>query len=90
MLSPACLASFAPAGEQWRCIFAQYMTPFIVTPLFVLNSRFDQCQLAGCELNMPDANSGWAKLTAEEKAVAVSYSQNFSAALTNTVCARAR
>jgi len=77
-------------GEQWRCIFAQYTAPFIVTPLFVLNSRFDACQMAGCELNMPDANGGWANLTAEEKAVAVAYSQNFSAALTNTVCARTR
>jgi hypothetical protein len=82
-LSPACLASFAPA-EQWRCIFAQYTTEFIVTPLFVLNSRFDSCQMAGCELNLPDANSGWKNFTAEERAVAVDYSHNFSRALTDT------
>lgn len=43
-LSPACLAAF-PVDQQWRCIFAQYTAAFIKTPTFMLNSRFDTCQL---------------------------------------------
>jgi hypothetical protein len=42
-LAPACLAAFP--GQEWRCIFAQYTARFIATPTFLLNSRFDTCQL---------------------------------------------
>ena len=63
---------------------AQYALPFVATPLFVLNSKFDACQMAGCELNLPDANAGWAKCSAAERAAAVAFSHNFSASLTAT------
>ena len=43
-LSPACLAAY-PTEQQWKCIFAQYTAGFIRTPTFMLNSRFDTCQL---------------------------------------------
>jgi hypothetical protein len=48
-LAPACLAAL-PAALQWRCIMPQYTARYVQTPLFALNSRYDSCQLGGCEL----------------------------------------
>ena len=42
-LAPACLTAYP--GEEWKCIFAQYTARFIATPTFLLNSRYDTCQL---------------------------------------------
>lgn len=58
-LSRACLAAYAAA--PWHCIFAQYTARFIDTPVFLLNSKFDSCQLGGCELNIPSSQfaHGW-------------------------------
>ena len=78
-LSPACLAAY-PAGEQWRCIFAQYAAPYIATPVFALNSRFDSCQLNGCELDLPTVSKGWPNMAPSDQAAAESYAAAFMAA----------
>jgi hypothetical protein len=49
-LSPACQAHYG--ADAWKCIMAPYAAPFIVTPFFALQSRFDKWQL-GEELFMP-------------------------------------
>lgn len=46
-----------------------------------MNSKFDTCQLNGCELNMADANVGWAKMLPAHKAVAIAYAASFDATL---------
>jgi hypothetical protein len=43
-LSPACLAHFGDA-EAHKCFMAPHMYPFIKTPLFVFNSKFDGWQM---------------------------------------------
>merc|ERR1711871_1638905 len=40
-------------GDEWKCLFAQYPIPFIVTPIFMLNSPIDTWQL-GNILRLPD------------------------------------
>ena len=32
----ACVAALKPTGEDWKCIFAQYVAPFIKSELFVM------------------------------------------------------
>lgn len=78
-LSPACLAHFA--SEPWRCIFAQYTAQFIATPTFALNSKFDTCQLNGCELGLSDANVGWSKMLPAHRTIAIAYAGDFDASL---------
>jgi hypothetical protein len=78
-LSPACLSYYS--AEPWKCIFAQYTAAFIRTPTFLLNSKFDTCQLNGCELGMGDANAGWSKMSPAHQGIAVAYSQSFDASL---------
>ena len=78
-LAPACLQ--ANAGQEWRCIFAQYAARYIETPTFLLNSRFDTCQLNGCELLLPDANAAWSAMQPSSRAAAVAYAADFDAAL---------
>jgi len=41
----ACLASYRASGEQWRCLMAPYLAPFVATPMFVMNSAYDAWQL---------------------------------------------
>ena len=77
-LSPACLAAY-PA-QQWKCIFAPYAAPYISTPVFALNSRFDSCQLNGCELDLPTVSKGWANMSPDDQAAAVDYAAAFMAA----------
>ena len=40
-----CLAALVPKGEGWKCLMAQYLVPFIETPLYVMNSAYDAYQL---------------------------------------------
>lgn len=43
-LNPHCLAEH-PAGEGYRCLFAQHAAPFLQTPLFMLQSYYDAYQI---------------------------------------------
>jgi len=36
----ACLSA-AAVGEEWKCLMAPYIAPYIQTPLYVMNSPFD-------------------------------------------------
>ena len=38
----ACIAANKGA-EEWKCIFAQYTYPHIVTPTFVAEGGYDSC-----------------------------------------------
>ena len=49
-LSPECQADLAP--DAWRCILAPWAAPFVRTPWFALQSRFDHWQLSQ-ELFLP-------------------------------------
>ena len=40
----ACLAYYGPRGEPWKCLLAPYLTPFVRTPLFIMNSAYDAWQ----------------------------------------------
>jgi hypothetical protein len=51
-LSPECQAHYSATGDSWKCIMAPYAAPFVATPWFALQSRFDKWQL-GEELFMP-------------------------------------
>lgn len=44
-LSPACQAFYGP-DNAWKCIMAPHAAPFVQTPWFALQSRFDHWQLA--------------------------------------------
>lgn len=81
-LSPACLAFYGP-DQAWRCIFAQYAAPFIQSPIFAVNSKFDACQLGGCEFFLPSAvaNENWEGYNSTEAALAQRYASDFMAAL---------
>lgn len=50
-LSPACQAALAPTS--WRCFIPSYAVPFVSTPMFFMQSRFDKWQLGNGELNIP-------------------------------------
>ena len=43
-LSSTCQTSHAP--DSWKCIMAPYAAPFITTPWFAFQSRFDKWQLS--------------------------------------------
>jgi len=40
----ACEAHYAATGDTWRCNMAQYVYPFVASPVFVLNSFQDSWQ----------------------------------------------
>jgi len=40
-----CLDYYEPLNEQWKCIFAEYTSPFIQTPIFPLQSEYDSWQV---------------------------------------------
>ena len=40
----ACLRAYA-RDEQWRCLMAPYLAPFVATPMFVMNSAYDAWQM---------------------------------------------
>ena len=78
-----CLAAHGSGGdnEPWRCIFAQYTMPYLETPLFVLNSRFDSWQLCW-SFGLP--NSPFATWNRTIKASALDFGEDFSTALAAT------
>lgn len=45
MTNQACIAHYTPLGTPWKCIFAQYVLPFIKTPLFIAQNLYDSYQL---------------------------------------------
>ena len=49
-LSSSCKS--AHPGDEWRCWMAPYVAPFVRSPVFVVQSRFDEFQLA-CLLGLP-------------------------------------
>lgn len=36
-----CIKNYSTSAESWKCVLAQYTYPFIQTPIFVLNARYD-------------------------------------------------
>jgi len=55
-LNADCVAAYASKpSESWKCYFAQYTSPFIRTPIFALQSRFDAWQIPEI-LGSRDAN----------------------------------
>eukprot|EP01052_Picozoa_sp_SAG31_P006059 SAG31_NODE_275_length_18666_cov_8.489309_2_plen_405_part_00 len=40
LFNPACVRVW-PDAERWKCVFPQYVLPDLVTPYFMLSSRFD-------------------------------------------------
>jgi len=53
-LNSRCINAYVSTDSAWRCIFAQYTSPFIVTPIFPLQSEYDSWQVAN-ELDSTDA-----------------------------------
>jgi hypothetical protein len=53
-----CLAG-VPQAEQWRCLMAQYIAPYIDTPMFVLQSGYDcyQIPIPGGMECLPDCSA---------------------------------
>jgi len=41
----ACVTALRPSGEDWKCIFAQYVAPFIKSELFVMQNLYDSWQI---------------------------------------------
>ena len=77
-LPPDCLAHYAASAQQWKCFFAQYVAPFIRTPLFALQPMYDAYQ-TGSELKSTDpakVNAYGANLTATLKSVVLSNPAN--------------
>jgi hypothetical protein len=64
--SPACLAAKA-AADQWQCVMAPYLLPFISTPLFISQSFADSWQ-SGAVMGLP-CSPGTCKDNATEAAV---------------------
>jgi hypothetical protein len=75
-LSASCIAVFG-----WKCIMPQYTARFITTPLFMVNSRYDSCQLGGCELMLPAPIGPWAAMSASSQVAARQYSKDFDTAV---------
>ena len=46
-IEPACRT--ANVGQEWRCIFAEYVFPFLKTPLFAVESLYDAWQIPNVE-----------------------------------------
>ena len=47
-----CINYYRPRNESWKCFMAQYVVPFVQTPLFFSQDLFDSWQLANIyELN---------------------------------------
>ena len=45
MTNQDCVAHYTPLGTPWKCIFSQYVLPFIRTPLFIAQNLYDSYQL---------------------------------------------
>jgi hypothetical protein len=46
MTNQNCIAHYTPLGTPWKCIFSQYVLPFIKTPLFIAQNLYDSYQLS--------------------------------------------
>jgi hypothetical protein len=57
MLYPQCLAQW-PVSEGWRCFMAQYVAPFIQTPLFMIQSYHDSYQVGAIAQVLPNNTAG--------------------------------
>jgi O-palmitoleoyl-L-serine hydrolase len=44
-LPPACVAAQASPADAWRCFLAPVVTPYVESPLFIWQSKFDHFQL---------------------------------------------
>lgn len=75
-LSASCIAELG-----WKCIMPQYTARFITTPLFMVNSRYDSCQLGGCELMLPAPIGPWAAMPSSSQVASRQYSKDFDTAL---------
>jgi hypothetical protein len=53
----SCVAYWAARGEAWRCAFAEYTLPFVETPTFLVNSKFDSWSL------LASGEAGWEATT---------------------------
>eukprot|EP00039_Didymoeca_costata_P017236 m.317552 g.317552 ORF g.317552 m.317552 type:complete len:177 (-) comp16509_c1_seq8:339-869(-) len=51
-LSQDCLNSYS-SSDQYKCLMAPYAINFIKTPVFAIQSRFDEWQLGGGIANVP-------------------------------------
>lgn len=45
-----CINSY-PDEEKWKCFFAEYVAPFISTPIYAIQSKFDTWQVYNVVLN---------------------------------------
>jgi len=64
---PACLAAYG-SSESWKCFFAQYVAPFVQSPLFALQSMYDAYQTS-------------AEIKSRDPSVVNPYAQNLTATL---------
>jgi len=68
----ACVDFYKKTGEDWKCIFAQYVAPFITSELFVMQNLYDSWQInnilkIGCSgYNKPMTSCSAAQMTALE------------------------
>eukprot|EP00936_MAST-01D_sp_MAST-1D-sp1_P002677 g2677.t1 len=76
----ACLAA-QKAGEEWRCLMAPYLVPFIKTPLYIMNSAYDAWQMRNI-LDTPCVPApDQAPCTAVQNATLRAYHDQFVAAV---------
>jgi hypothetical protein len=68
----ACLAAYEPQGEAWKCLLAPYLSQFIKTPLFVMNSLYDTHQISNI-LQSPCVPSPISSCTATQNASLLAY-----------------
>ena len=80
-LDAGCLAATKAAQQPWHCFMAPHLAPFIATPYFLTNSKYDAFQLSSilsepcCGHNPPTCN-------ATDVGRLDSYSRDFVAAVT--------
>ncbi|KAK3265008.1 hypothetical protein CYMTET_26283 [Cymbomonas tetramitiformis] len=43
-MAKGCIDAYISSGEQWKCMFAQHALPFVQTPVFLLQPRYDSWQ----------------------------------------------
>jgi len=53
----ACVAHYLPKGQEWKCIFAQYVLPFVRSRLFIMQTLYDSWQMHNI-LELPCASYG--------------------------------
>lgn len=69
----ACVADKKASGEDWKCIFAEHVTPYIKSEMFVMQNLYDSWQVnnilkIGCSgYNQPMTGCNPAQMAALEK-----------------------